>query len=158
MSDYGMLPVMHPQPFYGDPADVPERPPIIAGVQFRVPSSALGDLRPFVAGNLQTGPSAMDGLRSKLARSGRLASIEGGHPSSSRMVCEAWQGIPKRALSLHVSRSWPSSLLVCFHNLAKKIFVWLCAHSSILGWNILVSWLHGCVRVMTQSAFGCPVL
>ena len=68
MTEHGVLPVVHPPPFYGDPADVPERPPIIAGVQFRVPSTALGDLKPFVWGDARSGSSAMDMLRSKMVR------------------------------------------------------------------------------------------
>ena len=70
LAEQGVPPVVHPPPFYGDPADVPERPPIIAGVQFRVPSTALGDLKPFVGGNARSGPSAMDALCSKMARMG----------------------------------------------------------------------------------------
>ncbi len=79
MAEQGVPPVVHPPPFYGNPADVPERPPIIAGVQFRVPSTALGDLRPFVAGNARPGPSAVDALRTNMAKMGHHTGNTGGH-------------------------------------------------------------------------------
>ncbi|KAK9818869.1 hypothetical protein WJX74_003598 [Apatococcus lobatus] len=71
LAEHGVPHVLHPPPFYGNPADVPERPPIIAGIQFRVPSSALGDLKPFGAATARGSMSAMDALQSSLARMGQ---------------------------------------------------------------------------------------
>ena len=80
MAEQGVPPVIHPQPFYGNPADVPERPTVIAGVQFRVPSSALGDLRPFGAGNARGTLSAVDVLQSSMARAGHRPMSTGKRP------------------------------------------------------------------------------
>ena len=77
MAEQGVPPVVHPPPFYGNPADVPERPPVIAGVQFRVPSTALGDLRPFMAGRMASGLPAMDTLKGRLVKMGHGSSTRG---------------------------------------------------------------------------------
>lgn len=44
MAEQGLLPIIHHEAFYGNPADVPDRPVVFAGVHFRVPSSAVGSL------------------------------------------------------------------------------------------------------------------
>ena len=44
MAEQGILPIIHPDAFYSNPADVPDRPVVFAGLQFRVPSSAVGNL------------------------------------------------------------------------------------------------------------------
>lgn len=46
----GTAPVVHQAPFYGNPADVPERPPVWAGLEFRVPSVDAACLPPFRPG------------------------------------------------------------------------------------------------------------
>ena len=44
MEEQAILPIIHPEPFYGNPADVPDRPVVFAGLEFKVPSSAVGNL------------------------------------------------------------------------------------------------------------------
>ena len=44
MDKQSILPIIHPEPFYGNPADVPDRPVVFAGLEFKVPSSAVGNL------------------------------------------------------------------------------------------------------------------
>lgn len=51
MDEQSILPIIHPDPFYGNPADVPDRPVIFAGLEFKVPSSAVGNLPLFTRNN-----------------------------------------------------------------------------------------------------------
>ena len=51
MDEQSILPVLHPDPFYGNPADVPERPVVFAGLEFKVPSSAVSNLPLFTRSN-----------------------------------------------------------------------------------------------------------
>lgn len=44
MAEQSILPIIHPEAFYGNPADVPDRPVIFAALEFKVPSSAVGNL------------------------------------------------------------------------------------------------------------------
>ena len=44
MQEQSILPIIHPEAFYGNPADVPDRPVVFAGLEFKVPSSAVGNL------------------------------------------------------------------------------------------------------------------
>lgn len=44
MAEQGILPIIHPEAFYSNAADVPDRPVVFAGLQFKVPSSAIGNL------------------------------------------------------------------------------------------------------------------
>ena len=43
----GMHPILHLEPFYGNSAHAPERPPVFAGLEFRVPVDSLATLPPF---------------------------------------------------------------------------------------------------------------
>ena len=51
MDEQSILPIIHPDPFYGNPADVPDRPVVFAGLEFKVPSSAVGNLPLFSRNN-----------------------------------------------------------------------------------------------------------
>ena len=55
MAQQGILPIIHPEAFYSNAADVPDRPVVFAGLQFKVPSSSVGNLplftRDLSAGN-----------------------------------------------------------------------------------------------------------
>ena len=51
MDEQSILPIIHPDPFYGNPADVPDRPVVFAGLEFKVPSSAVGNLPLFTRNN-----------------------------------------------------------------------------------------------------------
>ena len=42
-----MHPIVHLEPFYGNPAHAPERPPVFAGLEFRVPVDSIATLPPF---------------------------------------------------------------------------------------------------------------
>ena len=44
MAQQGILPIIHPEAFYSNAADVPDRPVVFAGLQFKVPSSSVGNL------------------------------------------------------------------------------------------------------------------
>ena len=57
MDEQSILPIIHPDPFYGNPADVPERPVVFAGLEFKVPSSAVGNL-PLFTRNIASGAYA----------------------------------------------------------------------------------------------------
>lgn len=50
LEDHGLLPVVHLDAFYGNPADAPARATCFANRQFNVPSAAVHELPPFVAG------------------------------------------------------------------------------------------------------------
>lgn len=51
MEEQSILPIIHPEPFYGNPSDVPDRPVVFAGLEFKVPSSAVGNLPLFTRSN-----------------------------------------------------------------------------------------------------------
>ena len=50
MAELGILPIIHPEPFYGNPADMPDRGPVFANLEFRVASSATSSLPLFRQG------------------------------------------------------------------------------------------------------------
>lgn len=79
MDEQSILPIIHPEPFYGNPADVPDRPVVFAGLEFKVPSSAVGNLplftRPDASGttpNLILSPLCKAGVRNHVTGSSRL--------------------------------------------------------------------------------------
>ena len=52
MAEQSILPIIHPEAFYGNPGDVPDRPVVFAGLEFKVPSSAVGNLPLFTRDNV----------------------------------------------------------------------------------------------------------
>lgn len=58
MPELGMHPIVHLEPFYGDPAHAPERPPVFAGLEFRVPVDSIASLPAFS----HTGPGRLEAL------------------------------------------------------------------------------------------------
>jgi hypothetical protein len=52
MAEQSILPIIHPEAFYGNPEDVPDRPVVFAGLEFKVPSSAVGNLPFFTRHNV----------------------------------------------------------------------------------------------------------
>lgn len=57
MEKQSILPIIHPEPFYGNPSDVPDRPVVFAGLEFKVPSSAVGNLPLFTRSRATGGKS-----------------------------------------------------------------------------------------------------
>lgn len=51
---------MHLEPFYGNPSDAPVRPPVFAGLEFKVPVDSIAMLPAFGSGASSFGPSAME--------------------------------------------------------------------------------------------------
>ena len=51
MRTAGLLPIVAPVPHYGNPSDLPARPPTFSGIQYRLPSAAVSELPPFWSGD-----------------------------------------------------------------------------------------------------------
>ncbi len=47
LGQHGLRRVVHREPFFGDPADAPKRPVHLAGLEFRIPTSAVSELLAF---------------------------------------------------------------------------------------------------------------
>ena len=47
LGTHGLQRVVHREPFYSDPADAPKRPIHLAGLEFRIPTSAVSELPAF---------------------------------------------------------------------------------------------------------------
>ena len=60
MAQQGILPIIHPEAFYSNAADVPDRPVVFAGLQFKVPSSSVGNL-PLFTRDPAAGSTSYDG-------------------------------------------------------------------------------------------------
>ena len=56
MARHGLMPIVAPRPHYGRPCDRPERPPIFSGIQYRLPTAAVGELPPFRCAGLDHSP------------------------------------------------------------------------------------------------------
>ena len=57
---HGVHPIVHLEPFYGNPADAPARPPVFAGLEFRVPVDSIATLPPFGCGAESSAPSRLE--------------------------------------------------------------------------------------------------
>jgi hypothetical protein len=96
----GILPLVHPQPHYSDPSHVPPRPPVHAGREIRVPSTAAPDLPPFAAAppGARPPPPAVDRLRAACAAAGagappratRLLTFVPARRPPSRQATDTW--------------------------------------------------------------------
>ena len=47
LGSHGLRRVVHQEPFFSDPADAPKRPIHLAGLEFRIPTSAVAELLAF---------------------------------------------------------------------------------------------------------------
>ena len=48
IAELGILPIVHTEPFYSNPRDVPEQAPVFASTVWHVPTSAVTNLPLFV--------------------------------------------------------------------------------------------------------------
>ena len=51
MQTAGLLRIVAPVPHYGNPSDLPARPPTFSGIQYRLLSAAVSELPPFRRGD-----------------------------------------------------------------------------------------------------------
>jgi len=86
----GLAPVVHQAPFYGDAADVPERPPVWAGLEFRVPSAAAGHLPPFRPGAPRPPPRRPGGPAGAAAAAPRALALCPAARPPTRAETDAW--------------------------------------------------------------------
>ncbi|KAK9800905.1 hypothetical protein WJX73_009136 [Symbiochloris irregularis] len=91
LSQHGMHPIVHLEPFFGDPAHAPERPQVLAGLEFRVPVDSIATLPPF-------GCSSASGGRGVLERL-RMGQSAGRAVSSSRRWMVPVMRPPSRAIT-----------------------------------------------------------
>ena len=70
MWENGLLPIIAPKPHFGNPVDAPCRPPIFSGIQYKLPTAAVSELKPFSSGGAH-GPGAMDRLKAQQAATGQ---------------------------------------------------------------------------------------
>jgi hypothetical protein len=118
MDALGILPIIHQAPFYGNAADVPDRPVIFAGLEFRVPSADVSALPPFRVGNSTSGPTAMERYNAMQALHGRVSA------SPAVKKCGPGDGCVVDYLSLGLSlapTSPPVSLSLCL-SLSLSLF------------------------------------
>ena len=62
-SEHGILPIVHLEPFYGNPGDAPARPPVFAGLEFRVPVDSIASLPAIGCGPASSGPGQLERLQ-----------------------------------------------------------------------------------------------
>lgn len=72
MAEHGVPPIVAARPYYGDPSDAPARPPIFSGVQYKLPTASVSELRPFRS---LAAPSAWEKLKSNVLPLSEQATI-----------------------------------------------------------------------------------
>jgi hypothetical protein len=81
---------VHQAPFYDNPADVPERPPVWAGLEFRVPSADACHLPPFRPGAPRPPPRRPDGPAGAAAAAPRALALCPAACPPTRAETDAW--------------------------------------------------------------------
>ncbi|DBA81937.1 hypothetical protein WJX77_000726 [Trebouxia sp. C0004] len=90
MAEQSILPIIHPEAFYGNPEDVSDRPVVFAGLEFKVPSSAVGNLPLFTRDNVPGGTGPMARLKAAASIQQQL------QPSHPTAPTQLFKHVPAR--------------------------------------------------------------
>ncbi|BDA47990.1 probable DNA polymerase zeta catalytic subunit [Coccomyxa sp. Obi] len=94
----GVPAVVHQPAFYGRPEDVPQRPAVWAGLEFKVPSGATSALPPFRAGSRSAAAVVQKGKANRQQQPGRIYAMTPVQLPPSRAETDAWLEAERDAL------------------------------------------------------------